>query len=279
MDFFQAVILGIVQGLTEFLPVSSSGHLVLFQKFLGIEEHSLIFDVAVHLGTLASVITVYFRFIRNTTVSGVKSISSGTMSPELKLILFVVAATIPTAVIGLSFKSTFESLFSNIMAVGICLTLTGFLLLLTRGRGEERQQDGKAFLSFSIEDLTTLSWQKALLIGLAQAGAIAPGISRSGTTIAVAILLGLPRNLAALFSFMLAIPAILGAGILQLKGITHLGPQDIMGLGVGFAVAYVSGLAGLLGVLHFVKKGRLEVFTVYLWILGGACVFWSLKGG
>lgn len=276
MDFLQAVVLGVVQGLTEFLPVSSSGHLVLFQKFLGIQEHSLIFDVAVHLGTLASVVTVYFKFIKETTVSGMQSLKTKTMSSELKLILFIVAATIPTAIIGLSFKSTFEALFSNITAVGVCLVITGFLLLLTRGKGSATQLNGKAFLGFSIEDLNTLSWQKAVLIGLAQAGAIAPGISRSGTTIAIAILLGLPRNLAALFSFMLAIPAILGAGVLQLKDITHLDSQDLMGLGVGFIVAYLAGLAGLLGILHFVKKGRLEVFTVYLWILGGACVFWSI---
>ncbi len=278
LDFLQAVVLGIIQGLTEFLPVSSSGHLVLFQELLGVEEHSLVFDIAVHLGTLASVITVYFRLIKETVISGVCSLKSRTMSPELKLILFVVVATIPTAIIGLSLKSTFEAMFSNFTAVGMCLIVTGFLLLLTRERGKELSVGGgKAFLSFSVEDLKSLSCKKAMIIGLAQAGAIAPGISRSGTTIAVAIFLGLPRNLAALFSFMLAIPAILGAGLLQLRDITYLGSQDLMGLGVGFIVAYLAGLVGLLGVLHFVKKGRLEVFTVYLWLLGGACVFWSFQ--
>lgn len=277
MDFLQAIILGIVQGLTEFLPVSSSGHLVIFQKALGIEEHSLIFDVAVHLGTLASVITIYFSFIKNTTICSVHSLKNKKMSPELKLVLLVVTATIPTALIGLSFKSTFESLFSNMTAVGTCLVITGFLLLFTRGKGAEPQAGGKAFLSFTPEDLTSLSWNKAALIGLAQSCAIAPGISRSGTTIAIAILLGLPRNLAALFSFMLAIPAILGAGVLQIKNISTLNIQDLYVLGVGFVVAYLAGLGGLWGVLHFVKKGRLEVFTAYLWILGAISIYWSIR--
>ena len=275
MDFLQAIFLGIIQGLTEFLPVSSSGHLVIFQNLLGVQGDSLVFDVAVHLGTLASVLTVYFKFIQASLVKASKSFTQKKLNNEAKLVLLVIAATLPTAVIGLVLKDTFESLFSNLAGVGFCLMITGTLLLLTKGKGKASQNQN--FFNFIVDDLTQFTYLKAVLIGLAQSIAIAPGISRSGTTIAVGILLGLPRHLAAMFSFMLAIPAILGAGILQLKHASHLSSQDLSIMGIGFVAAYFSGLLGLYGVLHIVKRGRLEFFTVYLWVLGAVSMYFALK--
>lgn len=275
MDFLDAFFLGILQGITEFLPVSSSGHLVIFQRLLGIDEHSLTFDIAVHLGTLASVITIYFKFLRQTFTNGLQALRQKTMNPDLKLIAMVTLATIPTGIIGLSFKDYFEALFSNLLAVGSCLLVTGVLLLFTRGKSLEKNEDG--FFKFSVQDISFITWQHALILGVAQSIAIAPGISRAGTTIAVGILLGWPRHVAAMFSFMLAIPAILGAGVLQLKDITELGSEQFATMGFGFVVSYLAGLVGLWGVLHVVKKGRLEYFTVYLWIVGALTIYWSMQ--
>lgn len=273
MDYFQAIVLGIVQGLTEFLPVSSSGHLVLFQKFLGIDQHSIIFDVAVHIGTLLSVMTVYRKVLYQIFRRGMASISTRKIVGESHLILAVIIATVPTAIIGLSLKDLFESLFSNLMAVGICLIITGLILLFTKGKSPSKQNE--SLFSFDPSDLKKISFQSAFLLGIAQAAAIAPGISRSGTTIAAAIILGLPRNIAALFSFMLAIPAILGAGILQIKDIQSFSVAQIQVMGAGLLISYLSGLLGLYAVLHLVKNGRLELFTAYLWILGVAVIWFS----
>lgn len=272
MEWMEAVLLGVVQGLTEFLPVSSSGHLVLFQHFLGFEEHDLAFNVASHMGTLLSVITVYFYVLRRMTVETIKFPVHRQVNTESRLVGLVILGTIPTAIIGLSLKDTFEALFSNLLAVGVCLCLTGVLLFLTKLRSGG-QMNGVKFDSLESANMMTI--RHALIIGVAQGLAIAPGISRSGTTIAVALFLGLPRHTAAMFSFMLAIPAILGAGLLELKDV-EWSPDVMTSLGLGFFVSYLAGLVGLLTVLSFVKKGRLEVFSLYLWAVGGSVIIWSL---
>lgn len=273
LDYLQAIVLGIVQGFTEFLPVSSSGHLVLFQKLLGIEVHSIEFDVAAHLGTLASVFTVYRRLIFR-SIRESFSLPFKPMDEQRRLLRAVVFASIPTGFIGILFKNHFESLFSNILGVGICLSITGALLMLTRSKtSDQSEQD---YLNFSSRDLQPLSIKIAVLVGFAQSLAIAPGISRSGMTIAAGVLLGLPQSLAAMLSFMISIPAILGAGVLQLKDIGQFHADMVFNLGVGFLVAYVSGLAGLKLVLHYVKKGRLHFFSYYLWLVSAATIFWAV---
>lgn len=271
MDWLQAIILGIVQGVTEFLPVSSSGHLVIFQKLVGIEQHSLAFDVAAHLGTLCSVITIYFGLIRSVAKETLAFPFRREVTPRVRLAFFVAAGSVPTAVIGLSLKDTFESLFSNLVAVGCFLIVTGTVLFLTR---KSTSADGPTDYRSAI-NIDQLTYQKALLIGVAQGMAIAPGISRSGMTIAAGLFLGLPSNVAAMFSFMLAIPAVLGAGILQLKDVTW-SAGVVNSLATGFVVAYISGVVGLWMVLHFVKKGRLQVFSAYLWIVGLSAIWWGL---
>jgi len=186
----------------------------------------------------------------------------------------VVFASLPTGIIGLLFKDYFEAMFSNLVGVGICLSITGILLMLTRLK-TQNQDDGDYF-NFEKNRLRPLSIKVALLVGLAQAFAIAPGISRSGMTIASGVLLGLPQSVAALLSFMIAIPAILGAGALQLRGIGQFEPDFVMNLAVGFLVAYISGLAGLKLVLHYVKRGRLHFFSYYLWAVAALTVVYSV---
>lgn len=263
--------------MTEFLPVSSSGHLVLFQKILGIENHSLEFDVAAHLGTLASVLTLYFQFIKKTVGSTLKRPFVIGDSNRL-LFRAVVAASIPTGIIGLVFKDTFESMFSNLSSVGICLCLTGVILMITKFVGNKSaDEENQSFTSFQQNDLSSLTLKIAIVIGFVQALAIAPGISRSGITIAAGVILGLPHRISALFSFMIAIPAILGAGVLQLRGLSVYDTDVVLSLLLGFVVAYVSGLVGLWMILQFVKKGRLHLFSYYLWAVGAYTIFWAAR--
>ena len=265
MSVFDAIILGIVQGLTEFLPISSSGHLVIAQKILGIHQHDLIFDVAAHLGTLLSIVTIYAVLMKKLahTIFRPQELWAG-QTQEARLIQMVVIGSIPTAVIGLAFKDQFERMFDDMWSLGICFIITGALLLLSRLRGGARFSR-EQLMSFSgIEQIT---WWKALLIGTAQGLAIMPSISRSGITIVAALLLSVPGPTAAMYSFMLSLPAIGGAALLELRHApTDNGRFEI--LVIGFVTAYLAGLIGLWGTLQSVRKGRLEVFTVYLVALG-----------
>lgn len=269
MTIWQSIILAILQGLTEFLPVSSSGHLVIFQKLIGIANHDLAFDVVVHMGTLCAVFTVYFSLIKQVILGLVKT-SPSAKSWEWSLLSRVVIASIPTGIIGLSFKDTFESLFSNVTAVGVGFLITGSILYLTKSKSQQPMGNLE-----DLKTLQTLSARQAFLIGLGQSVAITPGISRSGTTIATGILIGVPRNTAAMFSFMIAIPAILGAAVLELPKIQISSGEQLTVLIVGLVTSYVFGLLGLKGVIHFVRRGRLELFSYYLWILGILTIFWG----
>ncbi len=216
MDVVQGILLGILQGATEFLPVSSSGHLVLGQLFLGIREPMLFFDISVHMGTLFAVCLVYFRDIqrifkafftfvprrlRGETFSGIMA-----SDPDFSLGIWILVASVPTAILGLFFKGFEETLFSSYLVVGIMLLITGMILACS-GRLYHR----KTF--------TQMGLKSSLLLGTAQGFAVLPGISRSGTTIVAGMALGivagmalgLPREKAATFSFLMSIPAITGA--------------------------------------------------------------------
>ncbi len=273
MSFFDAVILGVIQGLTEFLPISSSGHLVVAQKLLGIQKHDLIYDLVVHQGTLLAIFTIYAFLIKRllkTMVNPQELIQGQTR--ESRLIQMVVIGSVPTALIGFGFKEQFEAMFNDMTSLGVCFILTGMLLLLSKMRGSARFTR-EEILSFT--GIETITWQKALLIGAAQGLAIAPSISRSGITIVAALLLGIPGPTAAMYSFMLSIPAIAGAALLEVRH-AELGGGRFEVLLVGFVVSYLAGLAGLWGTLQSVRKGRLEIFTVYLVILGVLILwFWT----
>ena len=265
MDSFHAVILGLVQGLTEFLPVSSSGHLVLGQYFFNFREPKILFDVVLHLGTLVAVVVVFQSEIR-ALLAELFSLPGHLKGrgawgkawrerPMFRLLALIVVGTIPTAFLGFAFRDLFESLFSSPPAVGAALLVTGTILFLTRWSPDRGRTVGR----FRVSD--------ALTIGLAQGLAITPGISRSGFTISVGQFLGLDRELAARYSFLLSIPAILGALVLQLtNSSTHGASAGV--LTAGFTAALVSGLGALIVLLRVVRKGRLHYFSFYCWVVG-----------
>ncbi|SVC89682.1 uncharacterized protein METZ01_LOCUS342536, partial [marine metagenome] len=210
MTLIEATILGVIQGLTEFLPISSSGHLVLGQALLEIEQPGNKFEILVHLGTLASVLVVFF--------DDIKSLVLSLDSKKTQIfILFILIGTLPAIGIGLSFKDLLKSLFENVSAVGFALLFTGLVLY------------GSSFIKKENKEHSYLT---SILIGCAQAMAIIPGISRSGMTISAALYLGLSSKEAARFSFLLAIPAISGAGLLT-----------VLDVGGGFKLPFSIGLA------------------------------------
>jgi undecaprenyl-diphosphatase len=275
MTTIEAIILGIIQGLTEFLPVSSSGHLVLFQQLFGLKEAELFFDVCVHLGTLAAVIVVFHREIQNIIAALLRIVSSARQKetilqqiesdPELKMVLLIIIGFIPTAVLGLMFKSIADQLFSSSFLTGLMLMLTGLLLWLTRRANPNNKG----------ADIEGFSRTKAFTIGIVQGLAIIPGISRSGSTISIGLLLGIDREVAARYSFLLSIPAIVGAGALSLKnGLSQTDPAIRLSL-LGAAAAALVGYGALKVLLRMVKKGRLYVFAPYCWLVGILAILFS----
>ena len=268
MTTLEAIILGILQGLTEFLPVSSSGHLVLLQQLLGLKEAELFFDVCVHLGTLAAVIAVFHREIKNIvlalprllTTAGKKdrALSEIESDPELKMALLIVIGSIPTALLGLVFSGIADRLFSSVLIVGLMLILTGLLLWLTRWPIKGSRLPG----------IDRLNPKNAFLIGIVQGLAIIPGISRSGSTISIGLLLGIEREMAARYSFLLSIPAIVGAGLLSLKDSFYEIDVSIEIPLVGAVTAAIVGYASLIALLQVVKKGGLHMFAPYCWLVG-----------
>ncbi len=257
MQYLEAVILGIIQGLTEFLPISSSGHLVLFQKLFGLEEGNLTFDTMLHLGTLLAVFIIFWDDI----VAMIKQ-------PFSKLSILVVAGTIPTAIIGLALKDFFEQLFASGRTIGVEFIITGLILWWAESR---------PFGYKKIEDITLLD---AGLIGVLQGAAIFPAISRSGLTIAGALFRGIERDTAARYSFLLSIPSILGAVVLQAKDIQKqgLGDVQLLPMLVGTIVSAVFGYLAIKWMLRLIAGGKLKLFSYYVWFLGLVIVVAQLLG-
>ena len=275
MNSTEAILLGIIQGLTEFLPVSSSGHLVLFQHLFGLKEAELFFDVCVHLGTLVAVVIVFRQEIIKIISALLQLASSDRQkekflqkvdsNPELKMALFIVIGSIPTAVLGLFFASIADRLFSSTLITGLMLVVTGLLLWVAR---KAKSQAGAA-------NSGHLTKGKAFIIGIVQGLAIIPGISRSGSTISAGLLLGINRETAARYSFLLSIPAIVGAGLLSIKdGVSQSDPVISMSL-LGAVTAAMVGYGALKSLLHLVKKGRLYVFAPYCWLVGILAILFS----
>ena len=260
----QGVVLGLIQGLTEYLPVSSSGHLVIVQNLFGLTEPELFFDIVLHLGTLTAVVWYYWGDISEAVshcITATAAIGKGCsftkamdQYPGFKLALFVMLGSIPTGIIGVLFKDQFELMFGSISWVGIMLMITGVILFLTR------------FTTGKDRGIAGMRWYEAVLIGLAQGMAIAPGISRSGTTIAVALFLGLERETAARFSFMLFIPAITGA--IALQGDMDAGGVSIGVMALGFTTSLLVGYFCLKLLVVFVRKGKLPWFAYYCLLAG-----------
>ena len=275
MNSTEAILLGIIQGLTEFLPVSSSGHLVLFQHLFGLKEAELFFDVCVHLGTLLAVIVVFRLEIKNIILALMRFVSSSASKktvlqkiesdPDLKMAFLIVIGSIPTAVLGFLFRGIADRLFSSAFIAGLMLMLTGLLLWITRWAATRVEQP----------DVDRLTPKNALIVGVVQGLAIIPGISRSGSTISIGLLLGINRETAARYSFLLSIPAIIGAGLLSLKeGLSQTDLAIQISL-LGAGTAALVGYGALKSLLHVVRKGHLHLFAPYCWLVGILAIVFS----
>jgi len=255
----EAGLLGVVQGLTEFFPVSSSGHLALFQElFGGREGGELLFEVAVHVGTLFAIVFFYRQRIA--------ALIHGFFTRERASVEYVgklAVATLPSVVVGLTAKDLIESQFSNPVLVGCALLVTGCIVFTTR-RTASRAHDGVP------------GWRAAILIGLAQSFAILPGISRSGSTVAMALALGVAPLAAAEFSFLLGIIAISGAAVLMLPGLAAAEPEQLLNLAVGGVTALASGLVALWLFVRMLDRSLFHHWAWYCWVVGGAFLAWSL---
>ena len=265
MDIIQGIIIGIVQGLTEFLPVSSSAHLVFIQNLLGVES-SLAFDTFLHLGSLLAVLWFFRGDIIKMILSWIGSIRDilqgrfrqGLIDdPYKRLAWYVILATIPVAIVGVLFDDAVESLFAGALYVpAFFLFVTGTILYLS-----QRMTSGQI-------NLKNIGPKESLFMGLGQACAVLPGLSRSGTTIAAGLVMGLDKEFAAKFSFILSIPAILGAFVLQLKDIGGAMDANFLPVILGFIAAFVAGYAAIKWMLELIQKRSLDIFAYYCWIVG-----------
>jgi undecaprenyl-diphosphatase len=275
MELLHSVILGIVQGLTEFLPISSSGHLVLSQNVLGFSEPEVLFDICLHVGTLVAVCVVFFHQIRlilmelvrmpQQVISGKSVQSLVATNPEIRTAYLILIGSIPTALIGLYFQQIVEQIFGPVWITGSMLLVTGTLLWFTR----RCALSGRDIIQFRVTD--------ALIIGIIQGLAILPGISRSGSTISVALFIGIHREIAGRFSFLLSIPAIIGALALGLDSSTMQTSMSMPAILLGTAAAAASGYAALKILLHVVHQGKLYWFSPYCWLLGAIAVGWAIR--
>lgn len=266
METYQSIILGFVQGLTEFLPVSSSGHLVIFQRFFGLMEPEIFFDICLHIGTLIAVI-LYFRDELYSIIKAVfragclfltKNLSAETAykDPDVKMAVLIVSGLIPTAVVGLLIDKIAETLYSSVLITGIMLVVTGTFLWTTRRFKDQRETEAEFTL------------KKAFIIGLVQGFAVIPGISRSGSTIVAGLFLGLSRELSARYSFLMSIPAIIGAALLSFKDVESVASIPFKVLLPGVLVSGITGYLALSFLVFIVKKGRLYSFAPYCWLAG-----------
>ncbi len=255
MNALSAAILGIIQGLTEFLPISSSGHLMLFKKLLGVETDNMLFDVAVHLGTLVPIFLIYWRDIWELI-----------KKPFQKTTYLLIMATVPAVVAALFFEDAVDMLFQSGPFLALGFIITGIALLLADKIGEKGYKKDKA-----------ITFADALIIGIVQAVAITPGISRSGSTITGGLFRGLTRQTAAKFSFLMSIPVILGAAVLQIKSIVSGGvtilPSDILPIVIGFITAMLSGYLAISFMINIISRGKLKYFSFYVF---GLAILWLI---
>jgi undecaprenyl-diphosphatase len=247
-----ALFLGVLQGLTEFLPVSSSGHLVLFQQFIDTGGDDVLFALVLHVGTLLPVLWFYRVDVLQILSDPFVGEGPWLQREGVRLAALVGLASVPTAVIGLLFEDLFEAWFATPAVLTITFAITGTLLFISR-----RFNSGEI-------GLASMTIAQALIIGTAQGLAITPGISRSGATIVVALMLGMNRAFAARFSFLLSVPAITGAVLLKLDE-GNLSTMDPVQLGVGFVASLITGYAALVLLVSIVKRGGLPRFAWYCW--------------
>lgn len=275
MTYLQAAILGIVQGLAEFLPISSSGHLALLQYFFGVESDSvLLFTVMMHVGTLVSVFIIYRKDIwalLKELCYTIKDLCTGkgpriNANPMRRMGFMIIVATIPTAFIGLLFEDFFESLYASIVAIAMGLIFTGIILLVAERMG--RSDKGPM----------EMKWRHAIFIGIMQGIAICPGVSRSGSTLFGGLIAGLKREFAVEFAFLISIPSILGSVILEAPD-AFAGGADASMIGpiiLGVILAMISGIVAIKAMIKVVTGKRLFGFSIYVWLVAAAVLAYAL---
>ena len=281
MNLLQSILMGLIQGLTEFLPVSSSGHLAIFQYIFKMNtDTGLLFEVMLHLGTLIAVCVIFFKDIKNLVINGVKLLidvcsniktfftnkSKKTNKKYRRLIdnaykkfvVLIIVTTIPTGIIGILFNTFIAKASASLLVPGICLVVTAILLLLADGK-----EGGK-------KKVKATSYKDAGLIGIVQGIATLPGLSRSGTTITACLFLGFDRNFAVKYSFIASIPAILGANLLELRHVGEVASSggNILYYFVGMVVAGLVGYICIKAMMYIVKKSKFEYFAYYCAVIG-----------
>lgn len=257
------VILAVVQGIAEFLPISSSGHLVLLSNFADLSDRdSMTVNIVLHAGSLAAIVLIYLKLLLGFF-----------HKDQLRLLLMVMVASIPAGVAGMILKSSgfFANMFNDMVSLGLSFMITGSLLRMT---GKEKM------IAQSNSSLKTMSWKQTFIVGVSQMFALQPGISRSGTTISAGVLSGMQFEAATAFSFLLALPAIGGACLLEIiklskNGFTTEGFSALQ-LGCGFLLSAAVSLASLTLLIKIIKKQKLHLFSWYLYALGAGIILWQI---
>jgi len=274
LTLFESIILGLIQGLSEFLPISSSGHLALLQYFFGIEGESVLaFAVLLHLGTLLSIFAVYYKDIWDLirelfatladlfTGRGLRINANETR----RLGFMIIVATIPTGIIGVLFNDLFESMYLSLAAIGTGLLITGTLLWFSEKIGKGRK------------NVLNMKFRDAFLVGLFQSVAITPGISRSGSTIVGGLFSGMKREIAVRFAFLISIPSVLGAVVMEAPSAFKSGIDMSMltPIIIGVAIAAVSGFIAIKTMIRIVSNKKLYYFSFYTWAVGAIVLIYT----
>lgn len=268
MSWWQAVILGLLQGLTEFLPVSSSGHLAIGREILGVEASGdLVFEVAVHAATVLATIVVFWKPI----VQLFRGLFKFKYNDETDYVFKIIVSMVPVFVVGMFFKDWVEALFSSLLVVGIALMVTALLLFFSDRKPASPAAEGS-------QARNGISYLQAFIVGIGQAFAVIPGLSRSGTTISTGLLCGVRREVMAQFSFLMVLVPILGEAFLDLIGGDFAASSiGVLPLVLGFAAAFASGLFACKAMIALVKRAQLKWFALYCAIVGlvvlAFCIF------
>ncbi|MDE5789732.1 MAG: undecaprenyl-diphosphate phosphatase [Muribaculaceae bacterium] len=286
MDWLDALILGVIQGLTEYLPVSSSGHLEIFRQILGVDlsgENAIQFDVILHAATVCSTLVILWPLFRRLCLS----FFTFRRDADFYYVCKILLSCVPIAIVGFCFKETVEGFFEgNLKVIGICLLVTAFLLTFAHMsdlRAVRRLQNSNPGEGAEVVPASAgheITWFDAFIIGCAQAVAVLPGLSRSGTTIATGIILGDRRDQMAQFSFLMVIIPILGEALLGVKDIINPDPAvanievSPWCLITGFVSAFIIGCCACKWMINLVKKGKLVWFAIYCLLVGLLCLFW-----
>lgn len=290
MTLFHAILLGFIQGAAEFLPISSSGHLAIFQNILNIEEAGMVFDVMLHLGTLLAIFVAFWQDIKKLVVEGVFIIRDFVMniviffrnigkrnkdvvpyckivnSSYRKFVMLVIVSTIPTAVIGILLKDIVSAASTSLIVTGICLLVTGVLLIISdvSGKGNKRPRH--------------IKYYEAGIVGVVQGLATLPGISRSGSTITAGLLCGFEKKFAVKYSFIMSIPAVLGAVVLEFKDFTSLSISgtEMLNYCIGTLVAAIVGYICIKTMLVVIRGKKYKYFAYYCFLIGAFSIIWEL---